>query len=81
MTTLDARVPLLRSRIADANRMLKDTEVEMGQAVSQLTPVPTGDKRMSSVELDQAFRRLKGARALVVGLEAMLATALATPRA
>jgi hypothetical protein len=81
MTTLDARVPLLRSRIADANRMLKDTELEMGDAVSQLAPAPTGDKRMSSVQLDQAFRRLKGARALVADLEAMLATALATPRA
>jgi hypothetical protein len=81
MTMLGECVPLLRSRIADASQMLKDSEVEMGEAVSQLAPAPNGDKRMSSVEVDRAFRRVKGARALLTDLEAMLATALAAPRA
>ena len=60
MTTLDALMPLLQSRIADANRMLKDTEVEMGEAVSQLTPVPTGDKRMSSDEPRSRVSQVEG---------------------
>jgi hypothetical protein len=81
MTTVEERVALLRSRIADANRVLKETEVEMGEAVSQLAPALKGDKRMSSESLDRAFRKLKDARALIVDLEALLANALSPPRA
>jgi hypothetical protein len=80
-TTLDERVVLLRSRIAEANSGLAAAEQEMQQAIEQLAPVLVGDKRMTSEALDRAFLKLKGARHLITDLEKMLAAALATPRA
>jgi hypothetical protein len=81
MSILDERVSALRSRIADANRLLETAETEMSEAVQQLAPVLVGDKRMTSAALDRSFRKLRDARSLIADLEKMLASALAEPRA
>jgi hypothetical protein len=80
MNTLDERIILLRSRIAGANDSVASAEHEMEQAISQLAPVVSGDKRMGSEALGRAFLKLKEARHLIADLETMLAAALAIPR-
>ena len=64
---------VLRSRIADATRLLREAEQDMERVVGQLSPVMIGDKRMSTDALDQSFRKLKAAHKLVADLEALLA--------
>lgn len=74
MSTKDERLALLRVRIADANLLLQQAEEDVEQAVSELSPVLAGDKRMSTEALDRAFQRVRGARKSLTDLEGLLAS-------
>lgn len=81
MRVLDGQVALLRSKISEANVSLEAAVVAMDRAVSDLAPVPLGDKRMTTAAVDRSFCRLKQAQHLLRDLERMLAAVMAGPSA
>jgi hypothetical protein len=69
----DERADGLRTKIAEAKRLLGQAESDLDEEVGHLRPVLAGDKHMSSDALERSFERLISARRALSALEALLA--------
>ncbi len=66
------RTGSLRTRIAEATRLLRQAEADLDEQVGLLQPVLKGDKHMSSEALERSFERLISARRALSSLEQLL---------
>lgn len=73
MTETPTPLALLRSQIAEANRLLREAEGDLEREVSQLAPAPKGDKQIGTEALERSFQRLVAARRVLTDLERLLA--------
>jgi len=74
----DERRVLLRSKIAEAERLVKLAGEGVELALAELEPLIVGDKQLGTEALARSFDRLRGARQVVLDLQRLLASELAT---